>query len=66
MKDKKLRRLLLPILPVPLALLAAYISVEGQIKLSGLIILALFVLLLQCIALFLYRCFALFRDYLRH
>jgi hypothetical protein len=50
-----LRRLLLLTLPLPLLLLAIYIPLEGQIKLSGIIILALFMVLLECIAVFFYR-----------
>lgn len=54
MKRNELWWLLLLTLPVPL-LLAVYIALEGQIKLSGLIILALFIVLIECIAVFLYR-----------
>ena len=64
MKRKELRwlLLLLLLLPVPLSLLAVYIAVEGQIKLSGLIILALFIVLVECTAVFLV---GIIRDNLR-
>jgi hypothetical protein len=66
MKRKELRWLLLLTLPVPFLLLAVYIAVEGQVKLSGLIILALFIALVECISVFLYRVVGITRDRLRH
>ncbi len=48
-------RWLLLALPVPLFLLVVYVTWDGQVKLSGLIILALFFLLVECIAVFVYR-----------
>jgi hypothetical protein len=62
MERNSLKRFLLLIIPAPLALLATYIAVEGQIKLSGIIILALFVVLLECIAVFFYRCVRLYQS----
>ena len=41
--------------PAPLVLLTMYIVSEGQIKLSGVILIALFVALIECVVLFLYR-----------
>jgi hypothetical protein len=61
---RQLSCFLLLVLPVPIALLFVYRSLEGQIKLPGLILLALFILLLECIALFICRSFLLFRHYL--
>ena len=46
-------------LPAPLVLLTTYIVSEEQIKLSGVILVALFVVLIECVALFLYRCVSL-------
>ena len=46
-------------LPAPLVLLTTYIVSEGQIKLSGVILIALFVALIECVVLFLYRCVSL-------
>lgn len=57
----RLRWLVFTMLPVILVPLVLYIVVGGQIKLSGLLLLALFILLLECIALFVYRCFRLER-----
>jgi hypothetical protein len=55
MRHNTLWRLLLLILPVLVLPLATYIALEGQIKVSGLVILALFIVWLECIAVFLYR-----------
>lgn len=54
--------LLLLTLPVPLLLLVVYIALGGQIKLSGLIILALFIVLVECIGVFLYRVVVIMRG----
>jgi len=53
MKRKKLGRWLLLALPVPLVLLLEYISLKGQLKLSGIIIQALFFVGLECVVVFL-------------
>jgi hypothetical protein len=47
-------------LPTPLVLLTTYIVSEGQIKLSGVIVIALVVVLIECVVLFLYRCVVVF------
>ena len=61
MKINISRWFLLLAIPVPLVLPVVYVSLDGQIKLSGLIILALFLVLLECIAVFLYRCIATYQ-----
>jgi hypothetical protein len=61
MRNKPVKWLLL-ILPVLLLPLATYVAVEGQMKLSGIIIEVLFITLLECIAIFLYRCVQLHRG----
>ena len=60
-EEKVKRRFLLLTLPVPLVVLVIYIALAGQIKLSGIIVLGLFLVLLECIAVFLHRCVAIYQ-----
>jgi hypothetical protein len=55
MMANRLGRLLLLALPGLLVPLTTYVTLDGQIKFSGLVILALFVLLLECVAVLLFR-----------
>ena len=65
MKRNYLWRLLLT-LPVLLVPLATYIAVEGRIKFPWLIFLTPFVVLLECIAVFFYRCVVRFWEWRRN
>jgi hypothetical protein len=56
MKRNTLWRFLLLALPVPLLLLVIYIALERQMKLSGILILGLFFVLVECVVVFLCRC----------
>ncbi len=57
---KVLMRAVLP-LPMLLVPLTIYIALDGQIKLSGIVVLALSVVLIECVAVLLYRCVAFYQ-----